>query len=121
MRKSCEDVEYELQTTLDENGEFSGEYIIPEDAPLGSYRLYFQDRDLEGGRQFTVAQYRKPEFQVTVTPASDELLRGEVVEVTINASYFFGAPASASQARRDLVWRSVLSSRIVLPPMLVCR
>ena len=89
-----ETVDYEVRTTLDENGEFSGEYVIPEGAPLGSYRLYFQDGDIEAGRQFSVAQYRTPEFQVTVTPETEETLRGDTVDVIIEASYFFGGPAT---------------------------
>ena len=89
-----ETLDYQFRSTLDENGEFNGAYIIPEDAPLGSYRFYFQDQDLQADRQFTVAQYRKPEFQVEVIPSTGETLRGDTVDVAIDASYFFGAPAT---------------------------
>ncbi len=89
-----ETLDYQFQTTLDDNGEFNGAYIIPEDAPLGSYRFYFQDQDLQADRQFTVAQYRKPEFQVEIIPDTGQTLRGDTVDVAIEASYFFGAPAT---------------------------
>ena len=39
---------------------------------------------------FVVAEYRRPEFQVNVTAAKDEVLQGETVEVNVEATYFFG-------------------------------
>ncbi len=89
-----EPTEFTFTAELDENGEFSGEYLIPDDAGLGNYRLYFQDRDIEGDRIFTVAEYRAPEFQVTATPDQDEALRGDAVVVLVEASYFSGGPAA---------------------------
>lgn len=85
----------EVQLTLDEFGAFSGEYIIPEDASLGRYQLHMP---ISGpnmmSRSFMVAEYRRPEFQVTVTPEMTQTVRGEAVDVTVEARYFFGAPAS---------------------------
>jgi uncharacterized protein YfaS (alpha-2-macroglobulin family) len=89
-----EELNWELELTADANGEFSGEYEIPEDAGLGNYRLYLKDVDVWNDRTFTVAEYRRPEFQVTATADQDEALRGETVDVAVEASYFFGGPAS---------------------------
>ena len=89
-----EPTDYTFRADLDENGEFSGEYVIPEDAGLGDYRFYFDDRGTQGDRIFTVAEYRAPEFQVTAIPSKDETLRGDTVEVLVEASYFFGGPAA---------------------------
>ncbi|MCI0397315.1 MAG: Ig-like domain-containing protein [Chloroflexi bacterium] len=86
--------DFQFQATLDENGEFNGQYTIPEDARLGNYRLYFQDEDIWADRSFSVADYRRPEFQVTATPSQAALLRGQSAEVVIEASYFFGGPAT---------------------------
>jgi uncharacterized protein YfaS (alpha-2-macroglobulin family) len=90
---------YQETFTVDENGEFNGQYLIPEDAALGNYRLYFEGRDIQGDREFTIAQYRKPEFQVTATPSKDEILRSEAVDVLIEASFFFGGPAAELPVR----------------------
>ncbi|MGB3714627.1 MAG: MG2 domain-containing protein, partial [Candidatus Promineifilaceae bacterium] len=89
-----EPIEYEFRTTVDENGEFSGEYVIPADAQLGNYSLNISDEDTRGDRQFTVAEYRKPEFQVSATPERDEVVRGDPADVTVEASYFFGGAAT---------------------------
>ncbi|MGD2079280.1 MAG: Ig-like domain-containing protein, partial [Chloroflexota bacterium] len=88
-----EELDFTLEASIDENGEFSGEYIIPADARLGDYRLYFDDPQTEGDRIFTVAEYRAPEFQVITTPSEEQTLRGEPVEVLLEAGYFFGGPA----------------------------
>jgi uncharacterized protein YfaS (alpha-2-macroglobulin family) len=89
-----ERLDFEFTTSVDENGEFDGEYVIPEDAPLGTYALNFDADDIQGSRHFTVAEYRKPEFQVTVTPEQDEVVRGGQVDVLGEASYFFAGAAT---------------------------
>ncbi|MDX1665494.1 MAG: Ig-like domain-containing protein, partial [Candidatus Promineifilaceae bacterium] len=85
-----------LTLPVDANGTFNGAYQIPEGAQLGQYRLHLQDEQniADAFRHFTVAEYRRPEFQVSVTPEQDEALRGETVDVIIEADYFFGAPAA---------------------------
>ena len=88
------EIDFKYETAVDENGEFSGEYQIPKDTALGNYRLMFATTDSYAERDFAVAEYRKPEFQVTAVPGKDELLRGEPNEVFVQATYFFGGSAS---------------------------
>ena len=87
-------VDVVMPVETDAGGTFSGEYTLPADAPTGSYKLYIQDEAVEGQVRLTVAEYRRPEFQVTLTPAKEEALRGEVVDVQLQASYFFGGSAA---------------------------
>ncbi len=86
---------YEEDLTLDEFGAFDGQFTLPAGAELGTYRIYLDTPDYidYSSREFQVAEYRTPEFQVTVTPAQDEALRGETVDVVVEARYYFGAPA----------------------------
>ncbi|MDT8305768.1 MAG: Ig-like domain-containing protein, partial [Anaerolineae bacterium] len=86
----------EVTLPLDEYGAFSGEFSIPEDAALGEYQISLpvEGPNENTWRRFTVAEYRRPEFSVTVTPGVTQTLRGEAVDVTVEARYFFGAPAS---------------------------
>ncbi len=104
------EIPYSYTATLDANGEFEGEYEIPEDAALGTYGLIFSMRDGYTERQFTVAEYRKPEFQVTITPEEPALLRGQATEVTVEVAYFFGGSASDL----DVYW-SIYADRFDLP------
>ena len=100
----------QIPVTIDELGGFSGEFAIPEGYPLGTYGLQFTGGSYNAYRQITIAEYRAPEFLVTVTPASAEALRGDEVEVTIETSYFFGGPAT------DLtVQWSVTANNYILP------
>ena len=47
-----------------------------------------------GSGQFRVEDYRKPEYQVRVSPAKPRLLQGESMPVVIDARYFFGEPVA---------------------------
>ena len=87
---------FERTITVDvaADGSFSGEYQLPEDLSLGSYQLFVQSSTVEAFRQFTVAEYRAPEFLVDMVPAEPEQLRGEPITVELSADYFFGGPAT---------------------------
>ncbi|MCA9986715.1 MAG: Ig-like domain-containing protein, partial [Anaerolineales bacterium] len=98
-----------LPVTIDELGGFAGEFNIPEGYPLGTYGLQFTGGSYNAYRQITVAEYRAPEFLVTVTPEVDETLRGEEVDVTIETSYFFGGPA----ADLNVQWNVTVNSYIL--------
>lgn len=95
---SGEEEPFQLELTLDvdSNGGFSGEFDLPDEARLGSYGLTVLDATSSyvGGGQIQVAEFRKPEFEVSVTTAVDEVLRGQATQATVQATYFFGGPAA---------------------------
>ncbi len=78
------------------DGTFSGEFVVPEDGPLGAYSMSLggQSFNWRASVTFTVAEYRRPEFLVTLTPETPDALRGESVDVTLQAEYFFGGSAA---------------------------
>ncbi|MEJ2748025.1 MAG: Ig-like domain-containing protein, partial [Anaerolineae bacterium] len=80
--------------TVDPDGTFSGEYVIPEDVALGTYQFILPGLNYEAYRQFTIAEYRTPEFLINMSASQPELLRGESTDVTLEATYFFGGPAT---------------------------
>ena len=43
---------------------------------------------------FRVEKYRKPEYQVKVSPAKPRILQGDKMQVTIDSRYFFGEPVA---------------------------
>ena len=87
-------VEDSISVTVNAEGIFNGEYQLPDEMPLGSYNIYLHDENMDLSRTFTVAEYRKPEFQVLLEPDKEEALRGEAVDVTLQATYFFGGSAA---------------------------
>lgn len=80
--------------TLDDSGTFSGDYVLPQDLSLGSYQFALRGPDYNAFRAFSVADYRRPEFLITLAPEQEEMLRGESIGVVLEARYFFGGPAT---------------------------
>lgn len=81
-------------------GSFNGSFTLADDAPLGYYSLNVDlpsdERNYrEGGSVgFDVAQYRLPEFQVTLRPVADEVIQGGMIEVEVDTTFFFGGPVA---------------------------
>lgn len=75
--------------TADAFGGVLGSYEIPDDAPLGSYRL---DVVGFGSGSFRVEEYRKPEFEVTVEAPAEPTRLGEPFEAVVRADYYAGTP-----------------------------
>ena len=86
---------------LSEMGTVHGSIALAEDAPLGAYVLSLQVEEQILNAEFQVAEYRKPEFQVQVATDRVDYVQGESIQVTAEASYFFGGPVADSQVR----WR----------------
>ncbi len=78
---------------------------LPADAPLGYYGVSIEQR--RGGKwaalastSYRVAEYRPPEFLVTVSSDSGPRFPGDSAEARVEARYLFGAP----MARSPLTW-----------------
>ncbi|MBN1178948.1 MAG: Ig-like domain-containing protein, partial [Anaerolineae bacterium] len=87
----------QTQMTVNEMGTFSGEIPLAADAMIGAYALEAMipgDPDRTWSLYFTVAAYRKPEFEVTVTPEQAEIFDGETLRALIEAQYYSGGPVS---------------------------
>jgi uncharacterized protein YfaS (alpha-2-macroglobulin family) len=73
-------------------GTVNGEYTLSADARSGYYGVGAVDQNLDS-LYFQVAEYRKPEINLQVDFAQDQLKVGSTLEADINARYFFDAPA----------------------------
>jgi hypothetical protein len=79
-------------------GTVHGEYTLSADAKPGYYRLTAEmPGELESPPPveiyFQVAEYRKPEIDVQVEFTPEQAQSGDSLLATIQANYFFGAPA----------------------------
>jgi uncharacterized protein YfaS (alpha-2-macroglobulin family) len=104
------EVVYEAELPLTPFGTFSGTFAVADDAMVGAYHITFPmpDEDIElrwfnTGVFFNVAEYRAPEFQVTVTPERAEIVNGDTLRATIDAHYFFGGAVGGA----NVAWRIV--------------
>jgi uncharacterized protein YfaS (alpha-2-macroglobulin family) len=89
---------------LNDYGTFNFDFALDQEAALGGYSIQAQIPVVYPGQEmpqiqyyngtFIVSEYRRPEFQVTVTALKEEVLQGETVEVEAEATYFFGGAVS---------------------------
>ncbi|MBN1312748.1 MAG: Ig-like domain-containing protein [Anaerolineae bacterium] len=91
------DVVYTQDLSLDEFGTFNGSLMLDQAAGLGYYSLQVTVGELSGGVGFQVAQYRKPEYIVNVTPKADAVLVGDTIEVEVDTQFYFGGPVSDAE------------------------
>ncbi len=86
------------------NGSIAGEIKIPETTSSGdiSLTLFLQNNatsDYIDSYSFPVDQYRKPDYEISVSADKQEVLSGDTVTATIKANYFFGQPVSNKQVK----------------------
>ncbi|HYE65723.1 MAG TPA: MG2 domain-containing protein, partial [Pyrinomonadaceae bacterium] len=90
---------FERELPLSSRGTFSGELDIPEEAPLGGYRLIAQADGATANSYFEVQEYKKPEFKARVTVPQQYVKAGEKTKFTVSARYFFGAPVTRADVK----------------------
>ncbi|MCQ2403190.1 MAG: MG2 domain-containing protein [Lentisphaeria bacterium] len=85
---------FQKEVPFDEKTQsFTFEMKLPADVMLGWWQV-FADKDVSAAADFLflVAEYKKPEYLLTVTPPAKPVKAGEKMPVTIEAKYYFGAP-----------------------------
>ncbi len=106
-----------LSTTLQlsEFGTFNTSFPIARNARLGSYSLVAQLGGAGEGQtiygSFSVAEYRKPAFEITVAPNKDDLIQGETLDMSVSARYYTGGALANAPVR----WR-LLSNPLYFQP-----
>jgi uncharacterized protein YfaS (alpha-2-macroglobulin family) len=84
---------------LSARGTFSGSVDIAEEAPLGSYRIAAEVESGSAGGSFEVAEYKKPEYKVTVSAPGKFVQTGQKGNFSVDAKYFFGAPVANAEVK----------------------
>ncbi len=86
--------------SLDELGTFSGEFVLPNGAPTGTYYVsLLYDGKSVAYTSFTVAEFRAPEFEVGIEPASADFVDGDRIPVEASARFYFGGPVADAAVR----------------------
>jgi uncharacterized protein YfaS (alpha-2-macroglobulin family) len=85
---------YEGKATLDDWGTADSKLTLSRDINLGAYEIMAgpAENNLYSRGMFYVEQYRKPEFNINITPSKDYFINGDTAEFKVEAKYFFGAP-----------------------------
>ena len=92
IRDGRDNVVQTVELTTNHFGTVNGEFQLAEGAMLGEYAVEIVP-GAGGYRQpFKVEDYRKPDYQVSVTTDRDWYVAGDEIAVTVDSSYFFGEP-----------------------------
>jgi hypothetical protein len=80
-------------------GTLHGDLILPAGAALGYYSIAVNsvggaNYPISGG--FYVEDYKKPEYNVTVTPTTPRVLQGGFITATVSAEYYYGEPVAGA-------------------------
>jgi alpha-2-macroglobulin len=97
-----------VEHTTDESGSVTGSIRLNPEASLGSYCVYVDGFDSSRDNpacKFTVEEYKKPEFEVTVGPPKTPPHLGDVITARISARYYAGAPVSRGRVKYEIVRR----------------
>jgi len=81
-------------------GTVNGEFALPEDVPPGNYTI--QLTDTSAWLNLQVAEYRKPEIDVSVDFSTVEYRGGEDIQAQISANYYFGGAVNGVEVRWTL-------------------
>ncbi len=103
------EVVYQQDLPLTPYGTFSSEFDLATDASLGNYRIvatlpgeeenYYPST---GVINFSVAEYRAPEFQVDVTQQQGEVVQGDTINVVVDSTYFFGGAVGGANVEYNV-------------------
>jgi uncharacterized protein YfaS (alpha-2-macroglobulin family) len=91
---------YQKTLTVSQAGSISGDLDLPASASLGNYSIQAKaagDSFMSG--DFEVQEYKKPEYEVRVTPARPRVLQGETIQATIDSRYYFGEPVNGAKVQ----------------------
>jgi uncharacterized protein YfaS (alpha-2-macroglobulin family) len=90
-----------------EFGSFAGSFVLPSDAPTGNYTVsvtYTRGNPWSvASNSFLVAEFRKPEFQVSVAAGKASYVGGDTIDAQATATFFFGGAVSSA----GLEWSAI--------------
>lgn len=95
----ADNVVYRVARVVDDFGGVSLDWTSKASAALGVYSVRVVSGDLESTGHFEIQEYRKPEFEVSVTPAASIVVQGQQLRVTFAARYFFGQPVAGGRVQ----------------------
>ncbi len=79
---------YNTKLPVSVYGTFSSSFEIPQDAPLGNYRISAFGQDT----YVSVEEYVPAAFKVETNTAQDEYTDGDTIDIGVQADYYFGVP-----------------------------
>jgi uncharacterized protein YfaS (alpha-2-macroglobulin family) len=100
LRDARNNVVQTIELVANDFGTVNGQFQLAEGAMLGDYAIEISLAAVNGRdpgiyrQTFKVEDYRKPDYQVTVTTDATTYIDGDTIAVTIDTRYYFGEPVA---------------------------
>ncbi|MFN8441455.1 MAG: MG2 domain-containing protein [Caldilineaceae bacterium] len=88
--------------TVDEFGALNGQFTIGDSPALGWWSLELTVNGQTQTQRLRVEEYRKPEYQVTVSSDKESVIAGDNAQITVAADYYFGQPVANAQVKLQI-------------------
>jgi alpha-2-macroglobulin len=102
----------ELHVPVSGYGTVNGSFDLPKSAQVGYYSLIASNISQPVYLSFQVAEYRKPQFEISAAFSQEDYLPSDALKATVSAAYYFGAPTSSLPVSWVLYTRN---DRLYLP------
>lgn len=97
-------------------GTVNSSFDLTDGVMLGNYQIEVEVNDVTVTQTFQVEDYRKPDYQITITPLQpekeDKFVRDDEVRVKINASYYFGEPLAKAKLDVKFIYGWYVDAKI---------
>jgi uncharacterized protein YfaS (alpha-2-macroglobulin family) len=90
---------YRERRKVDAFGGVAADVPLGAGVALGEYAIAILHGEDTASGSFEVQEYRKPEFEVRVSPASRFTLQGGTIRTTVEARYYFGQPVARGRVK----------------------
>lgn len=84
---------------ISDAGTFNAKVVLPNEAPLGSYRV----EALGGYYSFDVEDYAPSAFKVEASSDKEEYIAGDTAKLTVDANYYFDVPVEGGSVEYALL------------------
>lgn len=92
IRDARDNIVQTYELTTNDFGTVNGAFSLADEVMLGDYAVELIVDETSQRQIFKVEDYRKPDYEVTLTTDADTYLLGEEIEVTVDTAYYFGEP-----------------------------
>ncbi len=96
---------YTKHLTTNAAGILHDDFKLDRWAALGSYSIQIAPNESGMNGNFEVQEYKKPEYEVRVTPDKPRVLEGDSINAVIEGRYYFGEPVRGAHVQYS-VYRS---------------
>ena len=88
---------YQKTLTTNANGVIHDEVAIEKTSSLGNFYVQVHGDDSVMSGNFEIQEYKKPEYEVHVTPEKPRVLEGDTITAVIDSKYYFGEPVAGAK------------------------